>query len=381
MQKKIYSLFLAPCLVLCLTLGFLMSCGSDDPAPVPQSPPSPSAPVVPGIPDNPDPSVVIDPDQLGVSVSGGKLYVSGRVDLTSSNGTVISKIDITLKNLGTGTTVAIPLNMPGADFGDGYAFIDGQEGYTFNGTNCELSKGPVQVSIRVYISSKPTVVAAGVDLEPYENTPQGCQDRALNVTAEPPECANFSRNPPGPAYKDGDVVTLTANSCATYEFQYWKDGGITESEANPYTFTITGNKNLTAYYLKNYTLVKDDVNSKDYIAGSIIMNAVKFTGTDLVAEGNNNKITEWFQVGGGRVDQIGHDPATAGPLPDNPKTANFTPADGRDEDDIGYTVNYYFLVKTTSGGGWPTWYLMHGTNCGNAPVGTKCTAVTVWKAQ
>jgi len=387
MQKKIYSLFLAPCL---LALCFLMSCGGgDDNNPITTPTPRPPGPVVPPV-TKPDPKVVIDQtpgNEPQAIVFGGKIKVTGRVDLSYQDNSIrISNIEITLANTGTGVSKSIPLNKPGSDFGDGFAFQDGQpDGLDFNQNTCEYSKGTVKISIRVYISTQPTIPAAGYDFE-YENTPEGCQDRTLTLTVNPTECT-VTRNPPGPTYKDGDNVTLTANPCATYEFQNWTDGGITEGSENPKTIRINGNRSLQANYVKNYTLVKDAVNSKDYMRDQIIMGYVKYTGSDLEAQGSSTRITQWFKKEDGSRDQIGWDPVALGPLPNNPSTAQFTPAEGNCPDgpceatEIGFTVNYYFLVKTTSSGGWPTWYLMHGANCANAPVGQKCTAITVWKVQ
>ncbi|MDR2555047.1 MAG: hypothetical protein LBC64_06415 [Fibromonadaceae bacterium] len=380
MQKKIYPLFHVPCfLALCLALVLLASCGGES-EPTPQPPAKPNNPnYVPPIPVNPDSRVVIE--DVDKTIFGGKLKVTGRVDLMTSDASIkISNIEITLKNLENNISKPIPLERPGSDFGDGVSFQNLQpDGLEFNGNTCDYSKGRVQISVRVYISTKPNEVAAGVDLEPFDATPEGCKDRTLTLTVDPTACTgSVTSNPPGPSYRDGTSVTVTANPCSGYEFQRWSDGPLTEWSASTYTFTITGNKNLQANYVKNYTLVKDQANSKNYLKDEVIMGYVKYTGSDLVAQ-NNAKIVEWFMKDDGTSDQIGHDPAQLGPLPESPSTARFTPAVGRDEDDIGYTVNYFFLVKTTYSGGWESWYLMHGTNCPGVGAGVKCTAVTVWR--
>lgn len=48
-------------------------------------------------------------------------------------------------------------------------------------------------------------------------------------------------------FTSGQTVTLTATPEAGYEFSRWRDGSGYHTE-NPYTFTITGNVNIRAYF-------------------------------------------------------------------------------------------------------------------------------------
>jgi len=394
MQKKIYSWFIVPCLALSLVFGFLISCGDepgDDPGTTPTTPSSSSYKPPQG---NNNPKVNFY-ENIAPSFYGKTLRVTGKVKVEGDGAdqTVIRKIEITLNNVTTGSSVNIPLS--DTQFGNDYDLTYGQPDGFNTAASCEYSKGRFQIYVSVYLSTNNTTTpdkVASLEQEYVkegEDVPDECKDFVITATVSPPGSGTVTINPPKSAYTKGEQVTITASPIGSYTFQNWSEDGWIDPESgtqNPRTIIVNGNKDLTAIFFEAITLVKDENLSKNYTAGQNVGDYVQFTGSDWVAQGSNT-IVEWFQKEDGSFDQKGHDPERNGPLPSTQNAANFTPKEGRcagapcDAEEIGYTVNYYFLVKTTSAGGWRTWYLMHGTNCTGVPVGTKCSAVTVWKAQ
>jgi len=154
MQKKIYSLFLVPCfLVLCLALGLLMSCGDDNPGGATQDPSSSSGGYTPG-PSKDDPKIFIEDIDTATFI-GWRLKVKGKVRLVvdGTDETVIRNIKVTLVNLDNGSFVSIPLNT--TDFGNEFDLLQSGsqgDGYDFS-SNCELSRGKVQINVDVYLST------------------------------------------------------------------------------------------------------------------------------------------------------------------------------------------------------------------------------------
>jgi len=395
MQKKIYSWFLVPCLALSLVFGFLVSCGDDtgsDPGNNIPTPRSSSSYTPPQGNNNPKVNFY---EKIGTSFYGKVLRVTGKVKVEGdgSDQTVIRKIDITLNNTTTGAAVNIPLS--DTEFGNDYDLTYGQPDGFNTAASCDYSKGRFQIYVAVYLSTNNTTTPDKVESleEEYvkegDDVPDECKDFEIKTSVSPAGSGTVTLNPSKSSYRKGETVTITASPIGTYTFQNWSENGWIDPVSgtqNPRTITVDANKDLTAVFFEAITLVRDDNLSKNYTAGQDVGGYVQFTGTDWLAQGSNT-IVEWFQKEDGTFDQIGHDPERNGPLPSTQNAANFTPKEGRcagapcDAEEIGYTVNYYFLVKTTASGGWRTWYLMHGANCTGVPVGTKCTAVTVWKAQ
>lgn len=59
----------------------------------------------------------------------------------------------------------------------------------------------------------------------------------------------------GGSYNYGDDVTVTANPASGYQFVNWTQGGTTVSANSSYSFTVTGNRTLTANFsLNSYTI-------------------------------------------------------------------------------------------------------------------------------
>jgi len=386
MQKKIYSLFFVPCsLVLFLALGLLMSCG-DDPVTGPEATPSSSSGGYRPPDSYDDPKIFIEDIDTATFI-GWRLKVKGKVRLVvdGTDETVIRKITVALVNLQNGKTVNIPLNT--TDFGNEFDLLQSNsqgDGYDFS-TDCELSRGKVQIKVEVYLSTNNSNDKSDKngESEPFEKVVENCRnDFTITTSVSPAGSGSITLNPQQSQYEKGVTVTATATPAGSYSFLNWTDDGFVLNCSNPCTLTMDNSKNIQANFVESFTLVKDESASKNYRAGDNILDVVQFDGRDFIALGNT-RITEWFQFEDGRVDQRSHDPNTLGPLPTTLSASQFTPANNRDEEEIGYTVNYYFLVKTTSSGGWRTWYLMHGRNDGSCSQASspKCTAVTVWKVQ
>ncbi|MCL1966916.1 MAG: hypothetical protein FWF67_03450 [Fibromonadales bacterium] len=383
MQKKIYSLFLVPCsLVLCLAVGLLMSCGDDTAEPA-ATPSSSSGGGYTQPPSYDKPNVFIEDIDTATFI-GWRLKVKGKVRLQvdGTDPTVIRKITVTLQNLQSGRAVNIPLNT--TDFGNEFDLLQSNsqgDGYDFS-SDCELSRGRVQIKVDVYLSNNNSDTQSDKhgESEPFEKVVENCRnDFTINTSVEPSGSGTVTLNPPGP-YSKNQTVTATATPAGSYSFLNWTDDGFVLDCPNPCTLTMDNSKNIRANFVENFTLVKDDNASKNYTAGQNILDVVQFTGRDFVAIGNA-RITEYFLSENGNVEQRSHDPAAMGPLPTTLSASQFTPANNKDEEEIGYTVNYYFLVKTTSSGGWRTWYLMHARGDGSCTTASnpRCTAVTVWK--
>ena len=67
----------------------------------------------------------------------------------------------------------------------------------------------------------------------------------VSVTANPTAGGTVSG---GGTYDEGATVTVTANPNAGYHFVNWKEGATVVSTSASYTFTVTSNRNLVAYF-------------------------------------------------------------------------------------------------------------------------------------
>jgi len=381
MQKKICSLLFVPCLALCLAFGLLVSCGDegggggeDD-----GKKPSSSSGYVP--PPNKDDAKVFIEDVDTASWIGNNVRIKGNVYITydGTDTVVIKKITITLVNSATGETV--PIQLTDNTFSDSYSLIDGQPSPGLDFTNCKLN-GKVKVYVSVFLSTNTSIGTAAETADKqavveFEKTLEICRnDLTINTSVEPAGSGTVSLDP-APPYTKNQSVTVTAVPSGNYTFLYWTDDGMPVSCSNPCVVSMDNNKNFTANFSENFTLVKDDNLSKNYKAGDIIVDAVQFTGGSFVAQGSN-KLVEFFKLENGSTSDL----STSMIAPDNSLNASkFTPADNSDVSEIDYLQGYYFLVKTTSGGGWKTWYLMYGKNDGacSTAASPKCSAITVWK--
>ena len=79
----------------------------------------------------------------------------------------------------------------------------------------------------------------------------------LTISVDPTEGGTVEADPDGPYHLD-DVVELTAVPSAGYYFDHWDGDGDLTGSANPASITMSGDKNVTAYFtLYEYTLTID----------------------------------------------------------------------------------------------------------------------------
>ncbi len=76
---------------------------------------------------------------------------------------------------------------------------------------------------------------------------------SVDVSSSPGNGGSVSKSPDRQLYAEGAQVTLTASPASGYSFSYW--GGDASGSQNPTTITVTGNMNVTAYFVQpGYTL-------------------------------------------------------------------------------------------------------------------------------
>jgi hypothetical protein len=127
-----------------------------------------------------------------------------------------------------GTVVTLTAN-PGTDYG-----------FTNWSGDASGSSNPVQVTMTGDKS-----VTANFTLLRY----------LLMLTANPPGGGSINANPPPEGdgkYASGTVVTLTANPATGYLFSSWS--GDASGPNNPTQVTMSGNKNVTADFVRGFTL-------------------------------------------------------------------------------------------------------------------------------
>lgn len=107
----------------------------------------------------------------------------------------------------------------------------------------------------------------------------------------------------GGQYKEGTTVTITATPKEGYDFIFWSD----ESEQNPYSFIVTEDVTITAYfgvdYSSTYVVVVQSADSLmgtasfSNLSGTQNLNYGQYTvGTNLIAKANPNqgyKFSHW----------------------------------------------------------------------------------------
>ncbi len=91
-------------------------------------------------------------------------------------------------------------------------------------------------------SAESLTVTMAADVEPI-------QYYTLTLTVNDDDMGSASVVGANNQYEAGDEVTVTAVAKPGYMFQCWKEGEDTVSTANPYQFTITGNRTLMAVFV------------------------------------------------------------------------------------------------------------------------------------
>jgi hypothetical protein len=70
----------------------------------------------------------------------------------------------------------------------------------------------------------------------------------LTTNIEPAGLGTITKNPDKPSYSPGETVQLTANGLLTHEFGFWT--GNLFSSTNPETIVMSGNRTVTANFVK-----------------------------------------------------------------------------------------------------------------------------------
>lgn len=132
----------------------------------------------------------------------------------------------------------------------------------FNETVSGLPLSDSPVTVKIYITSLANnkevglanIVLTGIADGEAVTVP------VYTVTATPAteEAGEVSVSPTGTSFDEGTRVTVTATENFGYHFDCWTDAaGNKVSEANPYTFEVTGDIVLTANYTKSQTYKLD----------------------------------------------------------------------------------------------------------------------------
>ena len=88
----------------------------------------------------------------------------------------------------------------------------------------------------------------------------------LTLSSNPPEGGTTSG---GGSFISGTLVTVSATANSGFTFTNWTDGGAIVSTDSTYTFTITGNRNLTANFTKITAVFCVTLSSNMSFAGTI----------------------------------------------------------------------------------------------------------------
>ncbi len=172
------------------------------------------------------------------------------------------------------TTAGAIVSTADGEDGDGYLArfnADGSEleySTILGGSELDSAEGlAVDESFCAYVcgftgsSEFPTTEGA------YDETHNGYQDTyvaklsaiaqpsvySFTVSSSPANGGSVSKSPDKELYAYGEQVTLMPSPDSGYSFSYW--GGDASGSQNPKTITVTGNMNVTAYFVQNgYTL-------------------------------------------------------------------------------------------------------------------------------
>jgi len=391
MQKKIYSLFHIPCLlVLCLALGFLTSCGDsgEEPSGTNTTPNVPTPPPGPCGDACENPEILIH--NLDWSANNWQLTVSGLVEfhVQESNPAYISRVVIAMDNKSNGTSVTI-MDKSG-NLGKEYDLEEGQSA-PFDFTRCEYNKFEQEIRVIVYpsVGDRKEVVLPNKINRPYP----ACSDYTLATSVLPSGAGSVS--PASGSYSLNAPVSLTAAASGGYSFYNWTENVgssvLWRSSGNPYSITMDADKNFTANFVESRSLTRE--NPQNITAGGAGISlggrsdAVSFTGSSgdyYFTAGSGVQLFEYFQSREFRLDDI--DPRNKVAIDDeqiaSPSNIDqFVTAVNSNVSEIELQLARYFVVKTGSSPG--DWFLLKSEGDGSCrPAGSSpCVVVTVWKVQ
>lgn len=122
----------------------------------------------------------------------------------------------------------------------------------------------------------------------------------LAVSLGTPDAGSVSCNPAGAEFDEGTMITVAATENFGYHFKEWVDGdGKSVSDANPYSFELTGNTTLKAIYDKKNVYAVNlkmeggaNTNLVQFMPEGNVVNGVHHyeEGTDVKLTALNNRI-------------------------------------------------------------------------------------------
>ena len=125
-------------------------------------------------------------------------------------------------------------------------FVNNTSDFTLQSTSPAINLGDnsyLPSSTTTDLSGNNRISIATVDAGAYEYQCTTCFGISINKVGN----GNVIQNT-GPVYNSGDTVTLTASNTAGWEFLEWS--GDASGNANPLTFTINSNRNITATFIR-----------------------------------------------------------------------------------------------------------------------------------
>jgi hypothetical protein len=193
-------------------------------------------------------SYVVDSDtRVRATVPAGA--GSGPIQVTSPEGTATSASSFSVTAPTYTLTVSptsggsVSLSPSGGSYGEGTVVTltaNPSSGYGFDGWGGALSGTTNPISLPM--NGNKTVSAS------FSVLPPGTYSLGVSVVGS----GSVAVSPPGPAYSDGTVVTLTASPAPGFRFQSWS--GSLVGSANPSLLTMNADKAVTASFVAEYTL-------------------------------------------------------------------------------------------------------------------------------
>ena len=176
------------------------------------------------------PSPRSDASLTGLSLSSGTLnpvFSSSGTSYTAGVGSAVSTISVTPTLSDTAATVQLRVN--------GGAFSPGTSGAASAPLALATGANPVDVKV---------VAQDGTTTKVYTATITRATSYTISVTGNA-ACGTLTG---GGAYDSGVTATVTATPQTGYRFVYWTENGTAVSNSSSYTFTVAGNRSLTAIF-------------------------------------------------------------------------------------------------------------------------------------
>ncbi len=160
--------------------------------------------------------------------------------------------------------------------------------YSYNSQdyrNIALVAGEGEGNKRVYV----TVTGDGEDIP----TPPTPMKYTVTVSVEP-EGGGIATG--GGTYQEGESVTVTASPANSYNFTGWQENGTMVSADMEYTFTVAGDRNLTAVFEQIRTeRLPEGYIENEYIETSSVYPGGQYIDTGFVPDQNTRVVAD-FQI-------------------------------------------------------------------------------------